>query len=370
MGLSPSKYFGYRTDSTSQETSRLNLKLEAQKVKEFNGDFDDWARWKSRTECALDGSGYEQIMADAEFARDHQRMNRVVYSQLAVATVEGTAYHLVKQFDEQKDGNAAWTAMCAWYDGDQIRNETSETLRAKLEDLKLHSGTTASQFVNKFLMWHMELDKIPGEGYSASHAVYLFLKNIIDKDYETTVTYLRNSASDLNECINALRKAERDLSQKRSERRKLRQFVRRAKSVDLESSDDDEEENTPRKRRKKEHFQSRMIITKPRKLSGKITTTAKGFLSFPYEEWKVLEEDDKVKIQEYNARMKHGESTEDIKWPDGVTIETKSRRIDKEEESVEKTDYPDKTEKQKGKTSKKRIRFNLEHEPQEEDLKM
>lgn len=366
MGISPSKIFGYCSD-VSQDTSRLNLKLEAQKVKEFNGDFDEWARWKSRTECALDGSGYEKILTDITFAMNNPRMNRVVYSQLAVATVEGTAYHLVRQYDEEKDGHAAWSALCTWFDGDQIRNETSETLRAKLEGLKLHSGTTASQFVNKFLMWHMELDKIPGEGYSSSHAVYLFLKNIVDKDYDSTVTFLRNNGSNLNDCINALRKAERDLSQKRSERRKMRQFVRRAKSAELESSDEEEyEKPSSRKRRKKNHEENYITTTKPRKLAGKITTTQKGFISFPYDEWKKLEEEDKVKIQEYNARLKHGESTDDIQWPQGVTIVTKSRRIGKEKESAEETEVADGKEKEKKKNSKKKIRFNLEPEYENE----
>jgi hypothetical protein len=35
----------------------VSLKLEAQKISLFTGDYADWAKWKSRTECAFDGSG-------------------------------------------------------------------------------------------------------------------------------------------------------------------------------------------------------------------------------------------------------------------------------------------------------------------------
>ena len=212
----------FSSSRSDADASRSNLKLEAQKIKEFSGSYDEWQRWKSRTECAFDGSGCENILVDPVFATNNPRMNRVVYSQLAVATVDGTAYHLVRQFEELKDGHEAWNALCGWFDGDQIRNETLESLRSKLDSLKLHNGTTASQYVNKFLMWQMELDKIPGEGYSESHAVYLFLKNIMDPDYDTTVTYLRNNGLDLSECINTIWKAERDLLWKRSNRRKLK----------------------------------------------------------------------------------------------------------------------------------------------------
>ena len=78
--------------------------------------------------------------------------------------VDGTTYHIAQKYKEKKDGNAAWVALCEWFNGDQIRNETSEGLWSKLDTLKLHNGLTAVQYVNKFLMWKMELDKIPGEG--------------------------------------------------------------------------------------------------------------------------------------------------------------------------------------------------------------
>jgi hypothetical protein len=45
-----------------------NLKLEAQKIKDFTGGHEDWAKWKSRTLCAFSGSGYERVLEDKVYA--------------------------------------------------------------------------------------------------------------------------------------------------------------------------------------------------------------------------------------------------------------------------------------------------------------
>ena len=48
-------------------------------------------------------------------------MNRIIYLQLAVATMVGTAHHLVELFEYIKDGNVYWKSMCECYDGDVIK---------------------------------------------------------------------------------------------------------------------------------------------------------------------------------------------------------------------------------------------------------
>eukprot|EP00957_Ditylum_brightwellii_P155664 11849959-Ditylum_brightwellii.AAC.1 len=73
-----------------------------------------------------------------------RNQKRVVLSQLSVATSGGTAYHLVKQHDKDKDGHAAWQSLIKWFDGDVLKAKTADTIRAKLESYKLGNGTTAS----------------------------------------------------------------------------------------------------------------------------------------------------------------------------------------------------------------------------------
>jgi methionyl-tRNA synthetase len=55
-----------------------------------------------------------------EYAKANKRLNKVVFSQLAAATVEGVAYHLVSKVEETKDGHAAWRNLVEWYNGDMI----------------------------------------------------------------------------------------------------------------------------------------------------------------------------------------------------------------------------------------------------------
>jgi hypothetical protein len=43
---------------TSMEVrGEMNLKREAQKIKDFTGGHEDWPKWKSQTKCAFSGSG-------------------------------------------------------------------------------------------------------------------------------------------------------------------------------------------------------------------------------------------------------------------------------------------------------------------------
>jgi hypothetical protein len=117
------------TTGTNMEVrGETNLKLEAQKIKDFTGGHKDWPKWKSRTECAFSGSGFERTLEDFEYARANERLNKVMYSQLAAATVEGFAYHLVSKVEETKNGHTAWSNLVEWYDGDMILNETAENL--------------------------------------------------------------------------------------------------------------------------------------------------------------------------------------------------------------------------------------------------
>ena len=326
---------------TNRETrlpgDSTNLKLEAQKIKDFSGNHEEWARWKSRTECAFNGSGYEKILSDKEYSTTHERMNLVVYSQLAASTVDGVAYHLVQKYEPSKDGHAAWQSLCEWYDGDTIQNETAENLRVKLDNLKLHSGITASEYVNKFLAWHRDLSKIEGEGLSTRHAVYLFLKNISDADFLTSITFCRNPNATLDECIAAVRKQERDLQQKRIERKNLKSILRRAKTRDVDSDEDDESTEPPTKKRKHKarRVGSNFSASDNSKFEGELETTERGLLRFSGECWKKMDESEKEFVREYNASVKHGESFDKSKMPKGITVKAKARRTQQTESGEE-----------------------------------
>ena len=110
----------------------------------------EWKLWKKTTKAAFQTTRLNSILEDADYAFEHKTENELVYSHLQVAVAEGYASHLVDQHEETRDGHAAWVSLTEWYDGDTIRHETSEELRQSLENLRLHPGTSGSDYVNKF----------------------------------------------------------------------------------------------------------------------------------------------------------------------------------------------------------------------------
>ena len=140
---------------------------------------------------------------------ENPRLNKVVFSQLSVVKVNGNTFHLVKRHKKTENGHGAWVLLIQWFDGNTVKNK-SEDIRVRMENLILHSGITATQYVNNFLTAQTELDAIPVEANSPSHSVYLFLRNIQDTNYANTVNCLRNINADLDQCVLSVSKTERD----------------------------------------------------------------------------------------------------------------------------------------------------------------
>ena len=78
------------------------------------------------------------------FASENPRMDWALFSQLAVATVDGTTYYMMNLYEEQTDGHKAWNALFDWFDRSQIWNKILESLQQKLDTLMLYNGTTIS----------------------------------------------------------------------------------------------------------------------------------------------------------------------------------------------------------------------------------
>ena len=70
----------------------------------------------------------ERILEDPTYAARHPALNKVVFAQLLLATVEGTAYHLVHKHKDDINRNAAWELLKEWYDGNVLKYETVEQL--------------------------------------------------------------------------------------------------------------------------------------------------------------------------------------------------------------------------------------------------
>eukprot|EP00957_Ditylum_brightwellii_P008872 672459-Ditylum_brightwellii.AAC.1 len=219
-----------------------------------------------------------------------------------IGTTAGiTTYHLIKQFEKKKDGNADWAVLCEWFGGDVIQAETTDSMRGKLIGYCLHNSNLASQHINNFLTLCQELNKIPGEGLLENHALSIFLCGVKDTDYETFVEIQRNNNESLQHTIIVLRKKERVILANRKARRILRNRVRRilrnrarrilrnrARRIREEYEEEDKEEEK--------------CQTKIRRVKGKhnydhvdrIQMVKKGYLCIPDNVWlKELSKDEK-----------------------------------------------------------------------------
>ena len=74
--------------------------------------------------------------------------------------------------------------------------------------------------------------------YQKSHALSMFLRGIIDPDYSTFVHIQRNRNESLMQAIIVLRKEERELIKKRSEKKRLKGYIRRLREEMGEDEDE------------------------------------------------------------------------------------------------------------------------------------
>jgi hypothetical protein len=95
--------------------------------------------------------------------------------------------------------------------------------------------------------------------------------------------------------------------------------------------------------------------------SGSLTTNGRGLILLPYQDWNQLDEEVKTYVQEYNAKIKHGESTRDLKIPKGFSIGSKRRRVssDKDEERDEDSHQSSLKKDSRDSNNRKKIQFQI-----------
>ena len=101
-----------------------------------------------------------------------------MFAKLSSASVEGTAHHIVAEFIVTQDGHAAWNALVAWYDGDDVKADVAATIWRKLKGTILLSGGDPNNYINQFKLRLDELNRIQGEGMSLHESKRAFLSQI------------------------------------------------------------------------------------------------------------------------------------------------------------------------------------------------
>ena len=337
MGISYSK---------KRNSDMSNLRLAAQKITEFSGDYQEFAQWKKSTECALQGTGYDRILTDEKFSQKNPNMSSTVFAQLSLAVIRGSANHVVEDVEDTKDGYAAWQALISWYEESDLDHETSDALRTKLTRLYLDAGGNASDYINRFQTHNRNLDGINdgAEKFSDRTKVQMFLKHIRDPHYKTTIAVIKNQTGQgtlkLIQAIARIRKCELELIQERKTKRRYESPRRQKRQLDDDSDDDP---SRPNKRQR----------NKLRRLPSNVQLTTGGRISISKPDWLASSAEDKTFIQDWNSRVKNQEGTDDLIIPEGTKLVSPPEEAKKIEQRVRRK-TPEMQEK-----DTKRIHFNL-----------
>jgi hypothetical protein len=349
-------FFSQKTDSDIH-----NLRLAAQKIDAFSGDYQEFAQWKKSTECALQGTGYDRILTDEAFSKKNPNMSATVFAQLSLAVLKGSANHVVEEVEDEKDGHAAWQALVMWYEESDLDHETSDAVRLKLSRLYLDSGGSASDYINRFQTYHRTLDGVCDgeEKFSNRTKVQTFLKHIRDPHYKGAIDAIKNQRDQrsikLIQVIARVRRCELELIQDRKAKRRFASPRRgRKRAMDEDSDDEYPAKVTPEKRPPK----------RLRRLPATVHLSPGGRISISKPEWMAASDADRTFVQDWNSRVKNKEKTDDLVIPSGTQLlptDGDSKKEQRIRRQVAELGSAVKTPPLKEK-SKKRIHFNLQQQ--------
>lgn len=296
--------------------------LEKQKVTALASEAD-YHRWKRHTSHALHSCGYGKILTDRAYATNNKHDNRSVWSQLAMATLDGEGYHLVEQHEENQDGHAAWKSLEGWYESEHLTSDSADDLRSKLNQNRLSSGITANTYISTFRILIKDLGRIPGEALSESQTRQIFLDNIDDSRYKNDVDAIRRDHKPLSDAFIIIRATEKrnkaTASRKRqwAPHRSRRQQPGNNFSYYHDQDPSSEDEVTPHGPAKRTRRTGPMTIT-PDAKSGRISVNSTTWQHG-------LDEPMKAYIQKWNSAVKNNEDPSTIRVPDGLSIVSPSK---------------------------------------------
>jgi len=310
---------------------RSNVKLQAQKITSYDGNSIKWHSWNKKMKAAVGTAGLLRILESEPYAKSNAMDNETIFHLLQVATADGHAAHLVDMYEDEKDGYSAYQELVRWFEGDELTTETAEDIRSKMDKLSLSTKNTASQYINQFLQHKKHLEELKEE-YTPSKTVNIFLTQITDHDFSSTVEHCLENRLDLKECIERIRAKERRLDRERTSKRKFPVIIRRMQDTSQEES-------------------------KTIKLDDYLTE--RGYYSIPHDEWFNLSDDDKSYVKAYNGKKRNGSDGDDGNNQQSSSKKRSRTYRPRRTTSEESSEISDKNEGKRQRT----VQFR-EHEPE------
>jgi len=315
---------GNRNSNSGNELlKRSSVKLQAQKIVAYDGNSLKWHTWNKKTKAAIGTAGLLRILESESYAESNKMDNETIFHLLQVATADGHAAHLVDKFEDEKNGYAAYQELVKWFEGDELTTETAEDIRAKMDRTNLSTKNSASQYINQFLQHKKHLEELHEE-YTPSKTINIFLTQISDPDYATTIENCLENKLNIDECIERIRAKERRLDRQRGSGRKLPLIVRR-----VQGSEQNNDE--------------------PKTIRLEDYKTEKGYLSVPSDIWPELSDEDKSHVKSHNGKLRRDRGDE------GYQPRKRHRTIQPRRNRSE--DYDDQDEEKKESNKVRSVQF-------------
>jgi hypothetical protein len=187
----------------------LNAGLEVNGLEEFSGGTIEWEDWERGTSATLGQTVYSILLHNPPPKEDPvmQAQNRVLFNMLKAAIYKGNALHVVDSVNGE-DGHAAWQALIVWYGTGSAEGMVIDHYCTKLKRLVLNEDTTASEYINTFVLCCQKLEA-KNEGYTDSAKKRMFLKNILVKDYNIEIALFScNYEKTFDDCVQWIRECE------------------------------------------------------------------------------------------------------------------------------------------------------------------
>ena len=161
-----------------------------------------------------------------------------IFFMLTSALMKGSGMHIINAMNN-KSRTQAIQDIEIWYGSAATSRTIIDHYRLRLEGIKLTEETTASSYVNKFLIFSSKIEK-KREGYTATTKRHKFLDQIKDDKYNVVKQQLQGDTSiDFDAYVKRIRSREQDIStdEKLEENGRARRFVKKEGNVNPNKND-------------------------------------------------------------------------------------------------------------------------------------
>ena len=172
---------------------RVAPKLHVNELKEFDGQPINYEDWKRGFKATLGQTAYATLITTPPTTGDTimETRDKELFFMLTSALMNGSGMHIINAMNN-KSKHQAIQDIETWYGSAAKSRTIIDHYRSRLEGLKLTEGTTASSYVNEFLICSSKLEK-KREGYTAATKRHKFLDQIKDNDYDVVKHQLQGT---------------------------------------------------------------------------------------------------------------------------------------------------------------------------------